>query len=231
MKLPVALFLLFCVLLTAVVYCWYAKVQPTYTYSLTDPRLDAHQYTAQYDYFRGNTKNYVVRFPFSARILSSWLAAQLPFADIKTNFKVLNGVFLVLMSLFLTLLWQRLHIRNSLIVVGLCLLLFHWKGPVRMYLPDPVTADVGGYFFAALWLWILSGSFSNIIIKNRKVLIILLLCIVAALATLQKEVFIVVVGAMVIRYADAGLKKSHISYILAIACLAHFVADYFCDCL
>jgi hypothetical protein len=265
---------IFCVLLTAVVYVFYAKIQPAYTYSLTDPRLDAHQYLAQYDYFKGTTKNYAVRFPFNARILSSWLAAQLPFGNSTTNFKVLNGIFLVLMALFLGLLWQRLQIRNSLIIIGLCWLLFHWKGPVRMYLPDPITADVGGYFFAALWLWLLSGTFFkmcnypikstlsmchkrikwkaddtdlnrffNVIKKCCSVSNYVLLCVVAALATLQKEVFIVIVGSLVIGQCSMVLKKyrQHIkaeahsfllsikiaSFILAIACVTHLVADYF----
>jgi hypothetical protein len=247
---------IFCTILTAVVYCWYAKIQPTYTYSLTDPRLDAHQYIAQYRYFRGDVPTYQVRFPFNARILSSWLAAQLPFDDVKTNFKIINGVFLVLMVLFLSLLWQRLQIRNSLITIGLCWLLFHWKGPVRMYLPDPVTADVGGYFFCAFWLWLLSGGFFNRIKKNRIIFNNVLLCAVAILATLQKEVFIVVTFSYWLaavlrlqvknrfRIANSRLhwlgfkisineeeKKKpyiihHISYILALSCLTHFIADY-----
>lgn len=266
---------IFCTVLAAVVYVFYAQIQPTYTYSLTDPRLDAHQFSAQYDYFKGTTKSYTVRFPFNARILSSWLAAQLPFDDIITNFKVLNGIFLLLMALFLSLLWQRLQIRNSLIVISLCWLLFHWKGPVRMYLPDPITADVGGYFFGALWLWLLSGTFFEIrnypfksalsvchkrikwnaddtdlyrlnrffnVIKNcRLVPNLMLLCVVAVLATLQKEVFIVVVGSLVVSHwllvfsresssnSNPNIKVSSAFLFLAISftIMAHFAADYF----
>ncbi len=275
---------IFCTVLAAVVYVFYAQIQPTYTYSLTDPRLDAHQFSAQYDYFKGTTKSYTVRFPFNARILSSWLAAQLPFDDIITNFKVLNGIFLVLMALFLSLLWQRLQIRNSLIVIGLCWLLFHWKGPVRMYLPDPITADVGGYFFGALWLWLLSGTFFKIrnypfksalsvchkrikwneddtdlhrlnryfnVIKNcRLVPNLMLLCVVAVLATLQKEVFIVVVlvylcietirtynrfritnprldGSELQIQTNEKTSYTHLLFPLSFTIIAHFVADYF----
>ncbi len=224
---------IFCTVLTAVVYVFYAQIQPTYTYSLTDPRLDAHQYTAQYDYFRGTTKNYEVRFPFNARILSSCLAAQLSFGDIITNFKILNGIFLVFMALFLSLLWQRLQIRNSFIIIGLSWLLFHWKGPVRMYLPDPITADVGGYFFGAAWLWILSNH------KPNKIL----LCAVAVLATLQKEVFILVIGLLVVsdwllvfgreslnnnnQNLNFKTSSAYLLYVFAFAIMVHFAADYF----
>lgn len=210
--------------LTLTVYLLYSYFQPTYSYHLLDSRYDALKYAKAYDYFNDFAADYQLSFPFNARILMPWLAAQLPFNDLKTDFIWLNGLFIVLTVGMLTFVWQKLQIRLSLILIGLFWVLFHWKGLIRMYLPDPVTADVGGYFWLALFLGFLfigegkwwSDSTSDSILlssktghyqraqqkpgyKNwKRVLGIFAFLLIAVLGTLQKESSIAVLGVTVL---------------------------------
>ncbi|HAK75380.1 MAG TPA: hypothetical protein DCM71_00345 [Runella sp.] len=210
--------------LSAMVYLTYAMVQPTYSYELLDRRFDAHKYAESYRYFRGITPDYLSSFPFNTRILSPWLAAHLPFHDLKMDFVGLNGLFVVLTVGLLTLIWQRLHLRLSVIGLGVFWVLFHWKGLVRMYLPDPVTADVVSYFWLTLLL--LFG-----VVENKKWLFIVL---VAALGTLQKESFIAVIGCMTLLNGVNSFvfNQSKRPFLIAlsallVALLAHSIASHF----
>lgn len=180
---------------STIVYLVYAVVQPTYSYELLDKRFDAHKYAESYRYFRGITPEYLSSFPFNTRILSPWMAAYLPFNDLKTDFIWLNGAFVVLTVSLLTLIWHKLHLRLSVIGLGLFWLLFHWKGLVRMYLPDPVTADIGGYFWLALFLGFLF-FYKEENSKGSRYFKASGLIVTAVLGTLQKESFIAVIGLM-----------------------------------
>lgn len=210
--------------LSAMVYLTYAMVQPTYSYERLDRRFDAHKYAESYRYFRGITPDYLPSFPFNTRILSPWLAAHLPFNDLKIDFIGLNGLFVVLTVGLLTLIWQKLHLRLSVIGLGLFWLLFHWKGLVRMYLPDPVTADVGSYFWLTLLLLFL-------VAESKKWICIV---IVATLGTLQKESLIAVIGCVALWNAVNSFvsnKPKRPFFIalsaLLVALLAHSIASHF----
>ena len=209
---------------STIVYLVYAVVQPTYSYELLDKRFDAHKYAESYRYFRGITSDYVSSFPFNTRILSPWMAAHLPFNDLKADFIWLNGAFVVLTVGLLTLIWQKLHLRLSVIGLGLFWLLFHWKGLVRMYLPDPVTADVGSYFWLTLLLFL--GVIES---KNWFFIVI-----VAVLGTLQKESFIAVVGCMALWNGVNGVvfNQSKRPFFIAlsallVALLVYYLASHF----
>lgn len=178
------------VLSALAVYLLYAFFQPIYTYSLLDLRYDAHQYAKAFDYFKGFTVNYKVSFPFNTRILMPWLAAYLPFNDLVTAFVWLNGFFILATIGLLTWIWLKLNIRLFWIAIALFWILFHWKGLVRMYLPDPVTADVGGYF-------LLTSFLALLLLEEKKLSKAWLNCLfvlIAVLGTLQKEAFIAVLG-------------------------------------
>ncbi len=213
------------VLSALAVYLLYAFFQPTYTYSLLDLRYDAHQYAKAYNYFKGFTVNYEVAFPFNTRILMPWLASYLPFNDLVTDFVWLNGVFILATIALLTWIWLKLNIRPFWIAIALFWILFHWKGLVRMYLPDPVTADVGGYFLLTCFLALL-------LIEEKKLSRAWLNCLfvlIAVLGTLQKEAFIAVLGMTVLltgKNSDtAGITKPLLlSFCLSIAvyCLVAF---------
>ncbi len=206
------------------VYVCYAYFQPSYSYALLDLRYDAHKYAQAYDYFRGLSKDYHLSFPFNTRILMPWLASNLPFNDLKIDFIWLNGLFVILTVGLLVFIWQKLKIRFALLLIGLFWILFHWKGLVRMYLPDPVTADVGGYFWLTLFLTLVfvgkgklgsDGTSDPILLfsktgyydpinqqlghKNRRpFLSIFGLLLIAVLGTLQKESLIAVLGVTVL---------------------------------
>ncbi|WP_162793928.1 hypothetical protein [Runella rosea] len=213
------------VLVALAVYLLYAFTQPTYTYALLDGRYDAHQYAKIYNYFRGYTLNYSASFPFNTRILMPWLAAYLPFNDLVTDFVWLNGAFVLATIGLLTWTWLKLNIRLFWIAIALFWILFHWKGLVRMYLPDPMTADVGGYF-------LLTSFLALLLIEEKKLSRALLNCLfvlIAVLGTLQKEAFIAVLGIAVLftgkdSYSSDMTKKLLLSLCLSFAvyCLAAF---------
>ncbi|MCP1384236.1 hypothetical protein [Runella salmonicolor] len=213
------------VLSALAVYLLYAFFQPIYTYSLLDLRYDAHQYAKAYDYFKGFTVNYEVSFPFNTRILMPWLAAHLPINELVTNFVWLNGVFILATIALLTWIWLKLNIRFFWIAIALFWILFHWKGLVRMYLPDPVTADVGGYF-------LLTSFLALLLLEEKKLSKAWLNCmfiLIAVLGTLQKEAFIAVLGMTVLltrKNSDtAGITKPLLlsfCFSLAIYCLVVF---------
>ncbi len=200
--------------LTLVIYIGFFFFQPTYTYQLLDPRFDAHQYAKAYNFFKGYTDTYELSFPFNTRVLMPWLAAHLPFNDLKTDFIWLNGIFIVLTVALLTWVWLELNIRPFWIAIALFWILFHWKGLVRMYLPDPVTADVGGYFWLAVCL--------TLLLRREKTLMgyrngMLLLYPAAIMATLQKESFIAVIAITVVwaLISSAGAsKEGNFSYLI-----------------
>ncbi len=209
--------------ISSLVYILYSNYQPTYTYSLADTRLDAHQYAKSYDYFKGATPSYEVRFPFNTRILTPYFAAQLPY-NIITSFKVINGIAIVLTICLLTLLWKKLKIRTSLIFFAIVFLLFHWKGPVRMYLPDPISADCLGYLFGAIWLLLLLEVDLPIPFRTT------VFFIIGILATAQKESFIVVVvaSALLIYFTKLHISylKSYILYLI-FSIFAYFLIAHF----
>ncbi|MFN4146185.1 MAG: hypothetical protein ACK4GN_10210 [Runella sp.] len=183
--------------MAALVYSLYALFQPVYTYDLLDPRFDAHQYKAAYDFFAGHAATFQVGFPFNTRVLVPWLASRMPFDDIVENFLVLNGIFMVLTIGFLVRIWQRLGISWVIQFGALLWIFFHWKGLVRMYLPDPITADVAGHFLMTLWLFQLTSflpkSGDSDSLHLPKTINIFWLFFIAFLGVLQKESFIVLI--------------------------------------
>jgi len=223
--------------LSIAVYVIYAHFQPTYTYSLLDSRYDAHKYALLYHFFKGNAADFQVSFPFNSRILMPWLAAQLPFQDIKTAFIWLNGLFIVPTIGLLAFSWQKLHIRPLVIFVGIFWVLFHWKGIVRMYLPDPVTADVGSYFFQTIWLGLI-GVFikqSNDLNHKNDLRWILsrfnypTISLVVILGTLQKESFIAVVIASFIYVLFLPNRRFPFFFILlfSVSPITYLSANYY----
>lgn len=229
------------ILLTALVYTFYAHLQPAYTYALLDPRYDAHKYAQLYNYFSGLSPNFQISFPFNSRILMPWLAAQMPFYDFKTDFIWLNGIFIVLTIGVLVVIWQKLQIRLPVIFMGLFWVLFHWKGLVRMYLPDPVTADIGGYFFQSLWLgliiWrdflgrtlLVSKDTDKGKKHNFNTYIFLIACLITIFGTLQKEVFLAVVGVTITYFFSINFRKisNLLILIFIITLLTYFLTTHY----
>jgi len=206
--------------LAVLVYVAYAFAQPVYTYAKLDPRFDAHQYARAYHWFKNQSSPHAVSFPFNARILSSWLAAQLPYHEATGAFRWLNGLFLVLAIGFLVQVWQQLKIRKSLVFIGLFWVLFHWKGPLRMYLPDPISADVMGYFLGSAWLFL-------VLFKNEPTTPnYLIYGAIGLLSALQKESFIVVAGATWLFFLIKKQNATPFLVAFLVAVCGHLWADW-----
>ncbi|SDM02451.1 hypothetical protein [Siphonobacter aquaeclarae] len=139
-------------LLTLTAGLLYARLAPSYTYELTSPLLDAHKYIRLYHFFRGEAGDASVPFPYNTRILMPWLAAHLPAPDMKTAFAWLTAFFSAVCTGALVVVWGRLSIRPAVWIPAVCWMVFHWKGILRMYLPDPANADSPVYAIQALWI-------------------------------------------------------------------------------
>lgn len=149
-------------LVTLAVLFYYSNRQASVTYK--DCALcDGKQYLEAYDYFKGNSSTYQVKFPFHSRIAIPWLAAQLPTNNAQQAFGWLHWGFTLLAMHCLLLGWQALKLPIYLQAIGAGWLLFHWTGIVRFNVYDYATVDVPLYLLHSLllcvlarprWLWI-----------------------------------------------------------------------------
>lgn len=137
--------------------------------------FDANQYQKAYEFFRENLETYSVNYPFSVRILVPWIAAQLPFDNIYTNFKIVNLFFGIAWIPFWFYLGKNLNLGRFKTWLGWFWITFHWIGVMKANLSDPITVDLPLYLFQLLLLLAL--------IENRW----WLLSIVATISTIQKE--------------------------------------------
>lgn len=148
------------VILSALLY--YSNKQESITYK--DCALcDGKQYLAAYDYFKGNSATYQVKFPFHSRVAVPWLAAQLPTNNAQQALGWLHWGFTLLAVHLLLFCWQTLKLPLHLQAVGLGWLLFHWTGIVRFNVYDYATVDLPLYLLHGLllcwlarprWLWL-----------------------------------------------------------------------------
>lgn len=173
-----AVFLL--TLIAGLVYAWLA---PSYTYEKTSSLLDAHKYIRLYHFFRGETTNPSVPFPYNTRILMPWLAAHLPEPDMKTAFLFLTVFFSAVCTGTMAVVWEKLGIRPVVWIPALCWMVLHWKGILRMYQPDPANADSPLYAFQALWMLVWLG-------EPDKIRRLAAFSLLAVLGTLTKEVML-----------------------------------------
>lgn len=141
-------------LITLAVLGFYSHKQASVAYSHCT-LCDGKQYLAAYDYFKGNTTTYQVKFPFHSRVAVPWLAAQLPTNQPKQAFTWLHWGITLLAMHCLLLSWQALKLPMHLQIVGLGWLLFHWTGIVRFNVYDFATVDVPLYLLHSLLLWLL----------------------------------------------------------------------------
>ncbi|WP_299452258.1 hypothetical protein [uncultured Microscilla sp.] len=149
---------------TTVLVLWYTtSMQPSVPYDAC-ALCDGKQYLAAYDYFKGNTSTYCVKFPFHSRVAVPWLAAQLPTNNAQQAFTWLHWGFTLLAIHFLLFCWQAMSLPRHLQVIGGSWLLFHWTGIVRFNVYDFATVDVPLYLLHSLlllvfirprWLWLL----------------------------------------------------------------------------
>lgn len=119
----------------------------------SEPLLDAHQYLKAYLYFRGDLTEFNVTYPFNTRIGIPFLAAQLPFEEAITNFKIIHFISISLSIVFFHLSWKKLELPILHQLIFWFWLLFHWLGPVRYVIHEPIMVDTAVYLFSSLFLW------------------------------------------------------------------------------
>lgn len=169
------------------IYAVYNWLQPVYSYQQLSRQFDAHQYQAVYQYLAGQRPDFSVSFPFNARLLAPYAASLVSSYDSVSSFQWVNAISILAALMLLLYFWSAQKLHLAAIGVGALFFVVHWKGPVRLYLPDPITADGPGYFLFTLWLVQMSRFTGQLWQWIGLVL-------VAVLGTLQKEAFIVIAG-------------------------------------
>ena len=179
-----------------VLFIAYSALQPVVNYAEA-PLFDGNAYLAIYDFLKGNATEYEVAFPFHSRVLVPWLATSVPVANPLVAFQYVNLFFMVLAVLLLYRLWYRLALAPYLVVLGMCWLLLHWTGLVRLNVFDPITVDVPLYAFQALFLLIVYhrkwlhllwlGPLATVHKESFPALLVLLLCFAAGYWWLKKD--------------------------------------------
>ena len=159
---------------------FYHYVQPPNNYS-NSLLSDSYHYQKVYEYFKGNSDSYQVKFPINGRVLIPFLAAHLWADDINTNFFILNSLLAILALIFIYKIMDFYHIERRIIM--LCLLWFslHWAGPFRQNGYNPVNVDIHIYLFESAFLLLL-------IKRNYAVLLLL-----TPVAIASKEIFLAIV--------------------------------------
>lgn len=161
-----------------------------------NPLFDANQYEKAYAYFRGESTDYPVNYPFSVRILVPWLAAQLPFENIIDNFKALNLCFGLAWIPLWFMVAKRIGIDRFKAWAGWFWITFHWVGVLKGNLSDPITVDVPLYCFQLLLVYALWSQRWG------------LLLLITPLMTIQKESILPLLLALV-AFPGISLWRNH----------------------
>ncbi|MBD8490400.1 hypothetical protein IFO69_16730 [Echinicola sp. CAU 1574] len=171
--------------------------------------FDANQYQKSYEFFRGSLETYRLNYPFSVRILVPWLAAQLPFDDIYTNFKIINLLFGIAWIPVWFYVAPTVGLDRFKTWLGWFWITFHWVGIWKANLSDPITVDLPLYLFQLLLLLALT---------QRKWWLLIL---IAPIATIQKESFLPILVVLClypgIRWFQKGKRIQFIYLLVALA--------------
>ena len=144
---------------------------------------DSYHYEKIYEYFKGNSEDYHVKFPINSRVLIPFLAAQLWGDDINLNFFIVNTLFAILALISIYKLMDFYDIEWKIIMLSLLWFSLHWAGPFRQNAYNPVNVDIHIYFFEPIFL---------LLIVKKKYWLLLLL---SPIAIASKEIFLAIIIA------------------------------------
>ncbi|WP_194774253.1 hypothetical protein [Pararhodonellum marinum] len=137
--------------------------------------FDGNEYAKAYAYFKGQTPEYTVKYPFNVRILVPWMASKMPFDSVQGDFLAVNLIFSVLFSFCWFFAAPMAGLDRLKTWIAWFWITFHWVGLLKANIMDPINVDVPLYLVQVLlfiaftkekWIWLL---------------------ILAPLGTLQKE--------------------------------------------
>lgn len=158
----------------------YHHIQPPNNYS-NSLLSDSYHYEKIYEYFRGNSKDYNVKFPINTRVLIPFLAAQLWGNEINLNFFIVNTFFAILALISMYKIMDFYHVERRVIMLSILWFSLHWAGPFRQNAYNPVNVDIHIYLFESVFLLLL--------IKRKYWLLLL----ITPIAIASKEIFLAII--------------------------------------
>ncbi len=206
---------------TVILYVIFYHTQESLTYSFS-ALFDGNQYLKAYQFFKGQTGQYNVSFPYHSRIMMPFLASLLPYDPINA-FNYLNFIFILAGVLSMYILWDMLRFPFYLNLTAIVWLTLHWSGIIRYNLFDPVTVDVPLYLFQSLFL--------VAVLKNKPWLMIL----AAVISVINKESIIAFLVILVLYYSIQWIRKEEparkfwffVSALTAAVILKAIINNYF----
>ncbi len=179
---------------TVILYIIFYHTQAPLTYSFSK-LFDGNQYMKALRFFKGQSGDYDVSFPYHSRIMIPFLASLLPYDQINA-FNYLNFLFILAGVLYMYIVWDTIGFPFWLSFAGILWLTVHWIGIIRYNLYDPVTVDVPLYFFQALFL--------VAVLKNKYWFMIM----VAVISVLNKESIIAFLVVLTAYYFIQWIRKT-----------------------
>ena len=137
--------------LAVILYFVYHQFQSHISYE-AEPLLDGHHYLRAYLYFNGDITNYNLGFPFNTRIGIPFLASLIPTNDPIINFKIIHILFIVASCFVIAEIHKHLKSNLTIRLVFWCFLLFHWLGPIRFSIHEPLQTDTSCYLILSLFI-------------------------------------------------------------------------------
>ncbi len=168
---------------------FYYFFQPFVEYQ-NSPLADSNKYEKIYEYFRGGSVDYHIKFPFNSRVLIPFLAAQLCSDNINFNFFIVNSIFAVLSILFIYKIMDFYQIDGKIILLSVLWISLHWAGPFRQNAFNPVNVDLPMYCLEVMFLllflhkkyvFLLGLSLISISIKEVFLALSIIFCAIALL--------------------------------------------------
>ncbi len=197
------------------------QVQPANRYA-ENPLADANEYLKIYQYFKGETAAYEVRYGIHQRVAVPFLATLLPFESAERCFFIVNSFFAILALPLLYGFLTHFQIRNPYALPIILYFSVHWVGPFRQNAIDPVNVDMPVYVFEI---------FLVLLLLNKKYWMLLPL---VPLAIAVKEVFlgyliVLLVSAIAARIfmADKSISVSWAVVLLTVGFLTSLVVNNF----
>lgn len=137
--------------LAVILYFVYHQFQTHISYEL-EPLLDGHHYLRAYLYFNGAINNFNLGFPFHTRIGIPFLASLIPSNDPILNFKIIHILFIMSSCFVIAEIHKHLQSDTLLRLVFWLFLLFHWLGPIRFTIHEPLQTDSSSYLILSLFI-------------------------------------------------------------------------------
>lgn len=143
--------------LFSLTFWFYSHLQDHISFE-AEPLLDAHQYLRSYFFFNNEFTTYQVDFPFHTRIAIPFLASIVPSDDVIFNFKLIHFILLFFSIIITQKCFQDYKVSFLYRIMYWLWLFFHWVGPLRYGMHEPIQVDSACFLFASTLLLVIKDK-------------------------------------------------------------------------